>query len=106
MNAIEIKGGSEKQKAWATDIAGKWVASFDRKIEDTKARPDEDGVAWYVDVMEVLKESFIRDVNKMTARQIIDIRNNGNPAEGLIRETYKKDKACLVAMVKTVRSAS
>ena len=86
---INITGGSEKQNAWATEIVSKWIATLDAEIDNATARPESDGVGWYVEALKAGRDRMIAGLPKMTARQVIDFQNS--PHHGPV--THIIDKA-------------
>lgn len=89
---INITGGSEKQNVWATEIVGKWIAALDTEIASAAARPEEDGVGWYVDALKAGRERMIAGLPKMTARQVIDFQNSPHrgPVTRIIETARKR----------------
>lgn len=81
----EITGGSEKQNAWATQIAADWIAEINREIENNSARPESDNVSWYTEKLEASKSVFIAGLKKITSKQVIDLHTaSRNPVSALI----------------------
>jgi len=83
-----ITGGSEKQNAWATQIAAKWVGQLDSEIKNAAARPKSDGVGWYVDKLRGAREVLVRGLAQMKARQVIDFEQS--PHHGPVKTIIAK----------------
>jgi len=92
-----ITSGSEKQNKWAAEIVSGWIGQFDAEIEKNDLRPKSDGVTWYSDALRVVRKSFVADVEKMSAKQIIDYRKN-DPAGRLLEKAKNASKDQLLAI--------
>lgn len=70
---INISGGSDKQNAWASQIATDWISELDAEIAGTTARPASDNVQWYADRLLAARTTLIDGLAKITAKQVIDL---------------------------------
>ena len=83
---ITITGGSEKQNAWASSIASKWLGKLDQYIADQIAR-DDDLLEEYVAKLQTSRTTMVAGFSKVTAKQIIDMyMTKVDLAEAMIRK--------------------
>ena len=73
MEQITVSGGSEKQNAWASEIATNWLSELDVEIANTTARPESDDVQWYADKLLAARKNLIDGFSKIGAKQVIDL---------------------------------
>lgn len=80
---MDIKGGSEKQNAWATQIATGWVSCIDDEIRTSELRianeaEHKDWAAKLTELVAALKsqrEHAVKALSGMSAKTIIDNRS-------------------------------
>lgn len=94
MEKFEYKDGSDKQNAWAEKIASDMMAEFDKEIENQKLRPESDGMAKYIEILEANRNKLVAGFTKITAKQLIDIFTaKRSPINQMIEQSRKEYKA-------------
>lgn len=87
---VKITTGSEKQIAWASEIASKWLAKLDQYIEDQIGRND-DLLRGYIEALKNARQTMVAGFAKVTAKQIIDIyMSKVDLAEAVIAKAKKQ----------------
>ncbi len=89
---LNITGGSDKQNAWATQIASDQLAILDREIDNTIARADS-SLDWYLTALRERRDLLVTGFGKISAKQLIDLHvaQRANLAEAHI--TMARDAA-------------
>ena len=91
MTTFNITGGSEKQNKWASDIANKWISEIDEEIARIANHTYADTLTVYADLLQVAKANFLAGMEKITAKQIIEVEvAKRNIAKSLIAQALKK----------------
>ena len=91
MSNIQITGGSEKQNAWASKIAQEWLEKMDYEISNVAERQDLETVQWYYDNLLIARQKLIDGLEKIGAKQLIDMYvAKRTPVEALIEQARKK----------------
>jgi hypothetical protein len=82
--------GSEKQNAWAKQIADRWLAELDSEIETTASRPEGDGLATYLAALRSKRAELLAGFERATAKQLIDLQvAKRSPVIALIQAARK-----------------
>lgn len=90
MNA-QIKGGSEKQNTWASQIATNWIHQFDEELNAAKARPESDMVGGYVANLEKCRADLLAGLEKITSAKVIEMHQaKVSPVAALIKKAQAK----------------
>lgn len=86
-----IKGGSEKQNAWANKIAEEWMTELIGEIKNTEMRHDLDTVRWYLDNLVTAKQKLAEGFLKIDAKALIDMYvAKRSPVQALIAQARKR----------------
>ena len=95
--SINITTGSDKQNAWANQIAGAWLASIDREIESIDRRISEGDalLAPYKTLLTTGREKFVSAASAWAARDVIDRKANdyGRAMIDQARKAFDQQKA-------------
>ena len=90
METVNIKGGSEKQNAWANKIAQEWLSEMDTEIKNVELRHDVETVQWYLDNLYVAKQKLLGGFEKIDAKALIDMYvAKRTPVKALIEQARK-----------------
>ena len=84
--AIQITTGTEKQNAWATDIANKAILTLDTEITNNDLRPASDNVTWYSENLRKARDIVATAIKAKNAKEIIEHRAS---LEGLVAKSIK-----------------
>ena len=91
MSNLNITGGSEKQNAWATKIANDWMAEYDWDLNNQKLRPESDGMADYIKILEENRIKLLNGFEKITAKVVIDMFvAKRNVAKAMLSQSLKE----------------
>jgi len=103
METVNIKGGSEKQNAWANKIAQEWLSEMNSEIENVELRQDVETVKWFLDNLYVAKQKLLGGFEKIDAKALIDMYvAKRTPVKALIEQARKEKKGFI--MVKPRRT--
>ena len=93
MTKFKFTDGSEKQNAWAEKIAADMMAEFDKEIENQKLRPESDGMAKYIEILEANRNKLVAGFTKIAAKQLIDMFvAKRSPINAMIQQSQKEYK--------------
>jgi len=94
MEVFKYTDGSEKQNAWASSIASEWIAQFDSEIDNQKLRPESDGMAEYIKILEQNRTKLVNGFQKITAKNLIDLKvAKRSPIVAMIEQSRNEYKA-------------
>lgn len=67
--------GTEKQIKWAEEIKDSWIESINHTLESSRLRVlDNDLEQKYYDIHKTLADNFLKKIETLNAKQIIDKR--------------------------------
>ena len=93
METVNIKGGSEKQNAWANKIAQEWLSEMNSEIENVELRQDVETVKWFLDNLYVAKQKLLGGFEKIDAKTLIDMHvAKRSPVPLLVAQALKAGK--------------
>ena len=93
METVNIKGGSEKQNAWANKIAQEWLSEMNSEIKNVELRHDVETVQWYLDNLYVAKQKLLGGFEKIDAKTLIDMHvAKRSPVPLLVAQALKAGK--------------